>query len=115
MAITTITLTDLDAAISAIKNTASTKVEWNDASASLKLIVSDIRTMLFERGIFYASDINEMKSLRGTDTTFVHVNGVGASNGIYSFRNAVGTANNITSFDATGGGLWVLVTTDTPT
>lgn len=114
MAITTITIQDLNAAIAAVKDTVSTKVEWNDTAASLKQIVLDIRTMLFERGIYYVEDIAEMQALTQLDTTFVHVNGVGASNGIYSFRNSTGTPNNITSFAATGGGLWVLVTVNTP-
>lgn len=110
-----ITIQDLNAAIAAIKDTTSGKAEWNDDSASLKQIVLDIRTMLLERGIYYAASIVEMQSLSQLDTTFVHVNGVGASNGIYSFRNSSGTPNNITSFAATGGGLWVLNTVNTPT
>jgi hypothetical protein len=55
-----------------------------------------------------------MQALSALDTTFVHVNGVGASNGIYSYRSGSGVPNYITSFPATGGGLWVLVTVNTP-
>jgi hypothetical protein len=114
MPITTKTIQQLDAAIAAVKSTPSTKVEWNAASASLRQVVLDIRAMFLERGIFYVETIAEMQALSSLDTTFVHVNGVGASNGIYSFRNSVGTPNYITSFPASGSGLWVLVTVNTP-
>lgn len=114
MPITTITIADINDAIAAIKDTPSEKVEWNDDSASLKQIVSDVRTALLERGIYYASTINEMQLLNNTDTLFVHVNGVGASNGIYSYRSSGGAPNYITSFPSAGGGLWVLNTVNTP-
>lgn len=114
MPITTITISELNAAIAAVKSTPSTKVEWNDTAASLKQIILDVRTMLLERGIYYVSNISEMQALSSLDTLFVHVNGVGASNGIYSYRSQGGVPNYITSFPATGGGLWVLVTVNTP-
>lgn len=114
MSISTITIAQLDSAIADIKSTTSTKVEWNDTSASLKLIIADIRQIVLERGIFYADDIAEMQTLNNSDTLFVHVNGVGASNGIYSYRSSGGTPDYITSFPAAGGGLWVLATEDTP-
>lgn len=114
MPITTITIADIDLAINDIKNTPSTKIEWNAASASLKQVVLDVRTALLERGIYYASTIAEMQVLNNTEALFVHVNGVGASNGIYSYRSSGGTPNYITSFPSAGGGLWVLNTVDTP-
>ena len=46
MPITTITISELNAAIAAVKSTPSTKVEWNDTAASLKQIILDVRTML---------------------------------------------------------------------
>lgn len=114
MPYTTITIADIDAAIAAIKDTTSSKVEWNDDAASLKQIVLDVRTALLERGIYYVDDIAEMQLLNNTDTFFVHVNGVGASNGIYSYRSSGGTPNYTTSFPSAGGGLWVLNTVNTP-
>lgn len=114
MPITTKTIQQLDAAIAAVKSTLSTKVEWNAASASLRQIILDMRAMFLERGIFYVETIAELQALSQQDTTFAHINGVGASNGLYSFRNSSGTPNFITSFPASGGGLWVLVTVNTP-
>ncbi len=114
MAITTITIADIDAAITAIKDTDSSKVEWNDDAASLKQIVLDVRTALLQRGIYYVETISEMQLLNSSETFFVHVNGVGASNGIYSYRSGSGTPNYTTSFPAAGGGLWVLNTVNTP-
>ena len=114
MPYTTITIADIDAAIAAIKDTTSSKVEWNDDAASLKQIILDVRTALLERGIYYVSNITEMQALSNAETLFVHVNSVGASNGIYSYRSSGGTPNYITSFPASGGGLWVLNTVNTP-
>jgi hypothetical protein len=105
------TVQNLNQAIADIRNTVSGKVEYHTGGASLLTVVNDIADLIHKRGVATAASIIELEAYSNTETNFVAIWGVGASNGLYSYR-ATGTPNYTTSFPATGGGIWRLVTLD---
>lgn len=112
---TTVTRQDIQTAYADVKNTVSTKVEWSTSgSGSLKTLLGLIDTFIYERGIYTVNTLAEMQDLTNADTNFVAIWDVAASNGLYSWRTGGGTPDYTTSFPAADGGLWVLVTEDTP-
>lgn len=95
------------AAVQDIKNTVSGKVEYNNGSASLRLILALIEDFAHYNMVFQVADINALKAMSGADANFLQIQDTasGVSAGIYSYRTT-GVADNINSFDATGGGIW---------
>lgn len=98
---------ELAAAIASLKDTTSGKIEYNDSSASMRLVIGILESMSYNNMIFQVADIAAMQAISGTEANFIQVQNLasGASAGIYSYRSA-GTANGTDTFAATGGGVW---------
>jgi len=106
-------ISDLDAAIAAIKATDSGKVEYNANSGSLKTVTSIERNLLLQGLIFPVGDIASLQLIGQVDATYVALtdSASGASAGLYSYRPIGSTAPDYTtSFPAVDGGVWRLIT-----
>lgn len=102
------TPTQLEEAIANIKDTTSGKVEYNDLSASLRVILAILQDMSKNNMIFQVEDIAAMQAVSGAQANFLQIQDAAsgtASSGIYTYRST-GTADGINSFNATGGGIW---------
>lgn len=101
-----ITIAQLQAMSAAIKDTPSTKVEWNDSSSSLRVLVNSLITAMQERGNVTVSTVADLQALTSSDTLKATLIAT-ASTGTYTYRTGAITPNGTTKFASADGGFWV--------